>query len=325
VRNGAATLDEALGSLAAQTLTDFELIVIDDGSTDPTPDLLARWSARGSMRLSVIRTEPRGIVAALQAGTAAARAPLMARMDADDIAQPRRLERQVALLDALPQIAACGTLVRYFPRSRVRDGTRRYERWINSLVEPDEIERDLFVECPIAHPTLMIRRPVLDAVGGYQDMGWAEDYDLLLRVAAAGGRLSKVPEVLLHWREGDGRLSRTDPRYSEEAFRRCKIHHLGPRLAGRDGVVVWGAGPVGKAFARELVAAGHTLRAFIDIDPRKVGQRIGGVLVAPPENASCFRGAFLIAAVAGEQARLQIRSRLCDEAWAEHHDFSALA
>src|SRR5262245_28113652 len=147
VRDATATLDDALASLAAQTFTDFEIVAVDDGSTDATPDILARWSTRG-LPLSLVRGEPRGIVAALQQASALAPAPLVARMDADDIAHPRRFERQIALLEAQPEIAAAGTLIGYFPDDAVRDGARDYERWINSLVTPEEIERDLFVECP---------------------------------------------------------------------------------------------------------------------------------------------------------------------------------
>ena len=106
-------------------------------------------------------------------------------------------------------------------------------------------ERDLFVECPIPHPSLVVRTAAFERVGGYRDTEWPEDYDLVLRLWQEGYRLGKVPEVLLEWREGDQRLSRTDPRYGEEAFRRCKVHYLGHRLAGRS-VVVWGAGPVGR-------------------------------------------------------------------------------
>ncbi|MGD2136311.1 MAG: glycosyltransferase family 2 protein, partial [Gemmatimonadales bacterium] len=235
-RNAASTLEAALASLASQTLEDWEIVAVDDGSADETPALLDDWTRR-EPRLRVIHTPPRGIVPALQTTAGEARGPLLARMDADDVARPTRLEYQVTYLDTHPEVAACGAGVRYIPRRGLRDGARRYERWINAAVTPEEIERDLFVECPLPHPTLMVRRAAYEGVGGYRDPGWPEDYDLVLRLWAGGHRLGKVADVLLEWRESPDRLSRTDPRYSEHAFRRCKVHYLGYRLAGRDVVV----------------------------------------------------------------------------------------
>lgn len=314
-RNAAARLTETIASLEAQTFADYEVIAVDDGSGDATPEILGAWARRDG-RVRVLRQPVRGLVAALQAGLDAARGELVARMDAADIAEPTRLEKQVAFLDANPDIDACGTRVRYFPDEIVRDGARRYERWLNSLITPEELARDIFVECPIAHPALMARRAALLEVGGYRDMGWPEDYDLILRLWSAGHRLANVPELLLHWREGESRASRTDPRYSPDAFRRCKVHHLRrTHLVGKDGVVVWGAGPVGKAFARELAAQGETVRAFVDLDPRKIGQSIHGAPVVAPEAIGRFAGAFAVAAVGQPGAREEIGAALEAVGW----------
>ncbi len=317
------TLDQALVSLAAQTLTSLEIIAVDDGSKDRTAELLAGW-ARRDPRIRPVSTGRRGLVAALSTAAAQARGRLLARMDADDIADVARLERQVAFLDANPDTAACGTGVRYFPRRLVRDGARRYERWINSTVQPSEIERELFVECPIPHPTLMLRRSAFDRVGGYRDPGWPEDYDLVLRLWEAQYGLGKVPDVLLAWRERPDRLSRTDTRYSADAFRQCKVHYLGRRIGGRP-IVVWGAGPVGKAFARALRQEGHEIVAFIDLDPRKIGQEIYGAPVIHPTAVGEHRDAYIVAAVGAAEAREEIRAALYDAGFREPKDCCAVA
>ena len=264
-RNAENTLESSLYSLETQTYADFEVLAVDDGSADHTDVILREWAHRDS-RFRVSSSDHKGIVGALRMAASRATGKLIARMDADDVAHPERLERQVAYLDAHPSVAACGTGVRYFPTEKVRDGARRYERWINSVVSPEEIERDLFVECPIPHPTLVVRREAFDSIGGYRAVEWPEDYDLVLRLWAAGRRLGKVPDVLLDWRESADRASRTDPRYSDDAFRRCKVAYIGKRI-GEKPVVVCGSGPVGKAFAKELVRAGHELTAFADVDP----------------------------------------------------------
>jgi glycosyltransferase involved in cell wall biosynthesis len=330
-RDAAAHLPDAIASIQAQSFGDFEIIAVDDGSTDATTDLLRDWAGQDP-RVRVLDGHGRGLVAALATALAAARGTLVARMDADDIADPARFERQVLTLGDNPDLAACGTGIRYFPSDRVRDGARRYESWINSLHSHQHIQRDIFIECPIPHPTLMIRRNVLLAVGGYRDMGWPEDYDLILRVWADGHRMANLPDVLYHWREGDGRASRTDPRYHPDRFRQVKVHFLRKTLlaGGRD-AVVWGAGPIGKAFARDLATAGTRIAAFVDIDPRKIGQEIHGAPVIEPGTIGAYAGdrsrrrPLVLGAVGQEGAREEIRAACREAGLAEGEDFVAVA
>ena len=278
-------------------------------------------------------------MAALRLAASRARAPLLARMDADDVALPRRLERQWALLRRRPELAACGTGVEYVPEAEVGPGYRRYQRWLDGLHEPEELRRDLFVECPVAHPTLVVRRAAYRALGGYRDRGWPEDYDLVLRLHRAGMRAANVPEVLLRWRLRPDSLSRTSESYSPEAFRRCKAHFLAAGFLPEDRrPVVWGAGSVGKPLARALRDAGRPPVAFVDLDPRKIGQRIHGLPVwspeeferrFPPPGAPGTEGdggrPFALAAVGSEGARAEIRSWLQGAGWREPRDFRALA
>lgn len=323
-RDAAPHLAEALGSLAAQSYDDLEIVAVDDGSTDATRSILRAWAARDP-RLRVLASAGQGIVAALRTAAENAAGDLLARMDADDVAEPDRLERQVAALEAAPELAGCGTGVHYFPRALVRDGSLEYECWLNSLTSPEAVLRDRFVECPVAHPALLLRRDALVAVGGYRDPGWPEDYDLVLRLLAAGHPLTNLPEVLLHWRERPGRLSRTDARYSHDSFRRCKLHYLLPIVERFDGVVVWGAGPVGKGFARGLLERGVRVRAFVDLDPRKIGQTTHGAPVIHPDRINDCRGALVLAAVAGPRARGEIREALNGAGWREGEDYLAVA
>ena len=121
VRNAAATLDQALGSIAAQSFRDWEAIVVDDGSTDRTHRLLCAWERRDP-RFRILRHEEgQGIVACLNYALALADSPLVARMDADDVSLPARFERQVRRIEA-GDVAAVGCRVRYFPPEQVRGG-----------------------------------------------------------------------------------------------------------------------------------------------------------------------------------------------------------
>lgn len=314
VYNAAATLEEALTSLAAQTWPDFEIVAVDDGSTDGSGALLEAW-ARREPRLRVLRQPHRGLVAALQVGLAACRAPLVARMDADDRAHPERLAAQVAYLAQHPEVAVVGTQVEAFPAAAVGRGLRRYLAWQNALLHDADIRREIFIESPFAHPSVMFRRAAVEAVGGYRAAPWAEDYDLWLRLYLAGARFGKVPRVLLWWRERPDRLTRTDPRCSPEAFFQAKAHYLaqGP-LAGRDAVLLWGAGIAGRKLGRHLLRAGVPLQAYLDIDPRKIGHTRHGRPVHPPEALpDLWRRAqrpALVVAVGVPSARPLLRQRL---------------
>jgi glycosyltransferase involved in cell wall biosynthesis len=325
VRDAAPYLTECIASLRAQTFEDFEVLAVDDGSTDESPQLLSAWATEDS-RVSLVRQVPRGIVHALEAGRTRARGRYLARMDADDIAEPARFAEQLALLEGRPELAGCGAGVRYFPRTEVRGGGRRYEDWINAIRTPEDVERNLFIECPLAHPTFFLRADAVAEVGGYVDRGWPEDNDLLLRLWRSGARLAAVDRVLLRWRRRNDRTSVRHEAYTPEAFRRCKVHYLLDTLArDRDGLVVWGAGPIGKAFALEVQRQGGTVRAFVDLDPRKIGQSVHGAPVIPPSGVDRYRASFSVAAVGQEGARSQIRAELESASWTEVTDFVAVA
>ena len=311
------------------------MLVLDDGSTDDTRARLAAWVERDP-RIRPVETDRRGLVPALNALAAAARAPVLARMDGDDVARERRLAAQLDLLDRSPEIVACGTGVRYFPRSLAGSGYRRYEAWINGLESSSDLERDLFVECPIAHPTLMVRAGAFAEVGEYREFDGPEDYDLVLRLAGGGGALANVPEILLDWRLGPGRLSETSARYSPEAFRKLKVEAIAallstdPRVVGRP-LVVWGAGPVGKSFVREWLAAGNEpCSALVDLDPRKIGQHIHEApVITPATLEERFRSAprrpFVLVSVGSPGARDEVRDALSGMGAEELLDYRAIA
>jgi len=240
-------------------------------------------------------------------------------MDADDVAHPERFEAQLAL----------GGDIR---ATRVRgrgagEGMRRYIRWNNGLTSPEAIANSLFVESPIVHPTAMFSREAYERAGGYRDPGWAEDYDLWLRAWAAGLSFSKVPRALLTWSDRPTRLTRTHAAYSEKAMRRAKLEYL-PRhpILKRGPLTVWGAGPIGKSWIRDLTRLGFAVEQAIDIDPRKIGRRLGNTVpVRSPDDALSRRGGPVLGAVGSRGARELIRRRLVRAGIEEGRDFLFLA
>lgn len=325
VWNAAGTLAECLDSLRRQTLVDHEVVAVDDGSVDGSTRLLAE-SARRDPRLRLLAQPHRGLVAALNAALQLARAPLLARMDADDVAHPERLAVQRDALLAEPALAILGSRVRLLAGGGRDLGMRAYVAWSNRLLEHGQIVRDLLVESPLVHPSVMLRADALRALGGYRDDGGPEDYDLWLRAHAAGMRFAKRPELLLGWRDRPLRLTRTDPRYAQERFRDRKLAALvaGPLRGGR-AVVIWGAGPVGKAWARALLARGVAVAAFVEVAPRKLGQRIHGAPVRDVAAAARLRGPLHLLAVGQKGARERVRAEAERLGLREGPDFVAVA
>lgn len=324
-RDAAEHLPQAMRSLQVQTFRDFEVLAVNDGSRDTTGELLESWGAKDD-RVRVVHLERVGLAGALQESARLSRGELLARADADDVAHPRRFAEQVEFLSAHPAISAIGTHVRYFPHEEVGWGARRYQGWLNGLSDPESVARDVFVECPIAHPTLMVRRSAFEQVDGYRVNGWPEDYDLILRLHVAGARLANLPRVLHYWREGNDRASRTDPRYAPDAFRGCKIHYLRQScLQGHNAVNIWGAGRVGKDFARALIDEGIEIRGFFDIDPRKIGQRIYDAPVWDAHDVIRHADTYLLVAVGAAGAREFIREQLDEAGFKEPQDYRCMA
>ena len=196
--------------------------------------------------------------------------------------------------------------------------------------EPEDIAREIFIESPIVHPSAMMRRSQLVDLGGYLDRGWPEDYDLWLRYFTGGHRFAKVPQVLLYWRESEGRMTRTDSRYSVENFLRAKSQYLisGP-LAERDALFIWGAGKTGRRLSKHLIRGGHAPVVFIDIAPAKIGSTmrripIIGAAELPPLWAQ-WRRPLLLVAVASRGARALIRAELAKMDLCEERDFLCVA
>jgi glycosyltransferase involved in cell wall biosynthesis len=242
VRNAGPYLAASLRSLERQTFGAFEIIAVDDGSTDGSGAALDRV-ARREPRLRVVHTAPLGLPAALNRGLTEARGALIARHDADDLSHRTRLERQITFLGAHPEVGVLGTRVRLFPSEAAGDGMRRWARWHNALLTHDAMAADALIDSPLCHGTAMIRRTALRHVGGWAERGWPEDVDLWQRLLAAGIRFAKLPAALYAWRQHSGSATRRDPRYRRERFDALRMAALARGvLARRSEVVVIGVG-----------------------------------------------------------------------------------
>lgn len=348
VYNGGESIDRALDSLTRQTLPDWDCVAADDGSTDDTWERLAAWAGRDG-RIRPIRLTHSGITAALHAALAEVLPlphlptgsvgapeppPYLARLDADDECHPERLARQIAFLDSHPEVGLVGCRVRFGGDAASAGGFARHVDWLNSLVTPRDIALARFRESPLAHPSVLFRTSLAVRHGWYADGPFPEDYELWLRWLDAGVVMAKTPETLLTWNDPPNRLTRTDVRYAEEAFACVRAHYLARYLArylnrqsggqrGRaaKGVWIWGAGRVSRRRASHLLAHGVTIRAWIDIDPKKIGNRVAGVPVLGREALPLPGQGYILVFLSAHGAAEEAADWLTAHGYAEGDDF----
>lgn len=201
VRDGERWLREAVASVLTQTLAELELLVIDDGSADATPGILEQLRA-DDPRLIVLRQQREGLVAALNRGLGEARAPLIARLDADDVALPERLARQRDYLQTHPEVVLLGGWAEIIDEHGAPRGRQMRP-------SPERLRDTLAKKSPFIHPTVMFRAETARQVGGYRAAFEAgEDYDFWLRLADIG-EIAILPELLIRYREHGGSVTRT--------------------------------------------------------------------------------------------------------------------
>jgi glycosyltransferase involved in cell wall biosynthesis len=194
VNNGEAWLAAAIDSVLAQTLADFELIVVDDGSTDTSPDIIAAASERDERIVMVRQPRQLGLVKALNAALAVARAPLLARLDADDMALPERLLHQVRCFDERSDLVLLGSWAERIDVDGRRTGEVRPE------TDPERLAAILQKRNPLVHSSVMMRTAMVEKLGGYREafLG-AEDFDLWLRLSEHGV-VANLPQTLVRYR-----------------------------------------------------------------------------------------------------------------------------
>ncbi len=265
--NAESTLDRAIESICRQDFHDFELILIDNNSTDNSRKIAVSWSERDSR--CILTEEPRqGVMFASNRGAGMAQGAYLARMDADDRAYPERLRLQAAFLDSDSSYGAVAGRVRHVGDPEISAGFRRFVEWSNALVTYEDIYNRRFIEAPIVNPTAMWRRETMMAHGMYRSGDFPEDYEMWLRWLDRGVKIAKLPRVVLDWHDSEQRLTRTANIYSEDAFYKIKSQYLAGWLKRNNPyspyVAVWGASRISRRRARVLEQEGIRIRTYID-------------------------------------------------------------
>lgn len=309
VRDAASWLASSLASLARQSIADHEVIAVDDGSRDGSGELLEQ-AARHDSRLVVRHTIAQGLPAALNLALSLARAPWIARQDADDVSHRERFARQLAWLASHPDVDVLGTCVRLFPTAAIGAGMHRWAAWHNALLSHEDMRRELLIDSPLAHGTAVIRRSLLEAQGGWHEHGWAEDLDLWVRLFTAGARFAKLRESLYGWRQHAGSSTRTDERYSHAKFMTLKVAALD-------------AGLLNHGHRATLVGVGTSLKRWQDA----LGTRVATCVEVRrhvPELAPFFARPVVLSYMSAK-ARGRWRELLAGWGWRELEDFIFVA
>ncbi|MBW3545920.1 MAG: glycosyltransferase, partial [Bacteroidetes bacterium] len=317
VRNGEATLSTALDSLWSQSLPDFEVVLVNDGSTDATSDIIAACTDE---RLKVINLPPCGIAAALNKGLQHCSAPLVARMDADDVAHPQRLEKQWRFMQQHSEVAVLASCVVYGGNAESKQGYARYVAAINQLITHQQMWNRRFWDAPLAHPSVMYHKQVVLAAGGYSQEAVPEDYDLWLRLFARGCFFAKLTEKLIIWNDGEDRLSRTHPNYDKKAFWRLKAQYFADWLRATYGdaapkIYLWGE-TSRKQRSRYLLEAGVTIAGRIHYDAQPTNPELIPYTAVPH-----LKNCLILVYVSNRMGQQQIMDYLSSHGFTEGQDF----
>lgn len=318
--NAEYTLARAVESILNQTFSDFELLLVDNNSTDKSP-LIAEKYFMNDKRVRLLKEPNQGIANAMNCGLQNAKGKFFARMDADDVSMPERLEKQVLFLIENPESEFIGSMVKHISHNQNTAGFARFVDWSNSFHSAKKIEINRFVEIPVVNPTIFFRREIYEKFGGCLHGDFPEDYEMQLRYLEAGVKMAKVNEPLLDWYDYSTRLTRNDTRYSTEAFFRVKAKYF-KKWSEKNNpfhpvVWIWGAGRKTRKRANYLEIEGLEINGFIDIVKSKTTLKKTIHFTEIPDPGQLF----VVSMVLKKGARKLINDFLLHSKYIEGRDF----
>ena len=329
VHNEAAILLDCLKDISSQTLSEIEIVIVDDGSTDTTAEVLREYSKR-EPRIRVIKTKHEGIISALNTGLNMCKGHYIARMDADDRMDKTRLAKQLKLMKSNPELELVGCRIGSFTDSgRMTSSIEKYQSWSNSLISHQQIECDLFAECPIAHPTFFAKHSLFKKLGGYSDNPWPEDYDFIFRAYKIGAKLAKHSEKLVQKYQSSARLSRVDPIYKRPAMFEAKVNYMLEYglLKNRRGVLIAGSGPTGKQAAHSFEKRDVNILGYVDNRSGPPERKVksypawGFQDLPPAEFLEKFRDTLILLAIGDSDGQRAFAELLRKLGFTENSDF----
>lgn len=326
--NSAETVTTAVESILNQSFEDFELIAVDDGSSDATADILHEY-AIADKRIRPVFVGHQGVVGAANIAVAESKGEFIARMDSDDYSMPDRLGEQVDFLRSHSEVGLTASLVTFGGDRLENEGYALYVDWINTIVSHEEISLNRFVEFPFANPSIMMRRELPEKFGSFRDGDFPEDYELVLRFLENGVRMEKVQKELLVWNDPPQRISRNHPRYSIDAFYRVKSGYLFRHLERvnpcHPDILMIGSSRLSRRRAAMLEKHGVNITAYIEVNPNKIGTFFNGKPIISYEDIPQAGECFILSYVASRGARGDIINSLAKAGYKMGRDYLLVA
>jgi len=312
VYNGKKFLAEAIESILNQTWTDFEFIIVNDGSRDNSLKIINRYAKKDS-RIVVISRKNMGLVQSLNEGIAIAKGEYLARIDADDIALPTRFEKQVEFLKNHPDISILGTFIKPFGDSAVKDLVV-CENWFNPSLNPENVEATFLDRAAICHPSIMGRTELFKSMQ-YRDKYYcAEDYDLWLRSLKAGYKIWVLDEILLRYRIHKKSKTNTDAAIPEKTLNEVmniKLDYFVERFdEEKPNCLIWGGGSGGERLLKALQQKFKAVSVIGYVDSFKSGT-INGVPIYHPEQIKSVKFDFIfLATITGKTKSIEYLTQI---------------
>ena len=310
VKNGTPFLQECLDSIINQTYPNWEMLAVNDHSTDETQHILEQYAELDS-RIKPTQNLGTGIIDALNTGYDLSYGKYITRMDADDIMPTNKLETLVSLLLNKSMNTVATGHVKYFSATGVKDGYKSYENWLNQLCIDANHFQNIYKECAIASPAWMMRKDHFESIGGFRSEMYPEDYDLCFRMYEFGVTVLCSPKIVHHWRDHGSRTSRNDKNYSDNRFLDLKLAYFQKLEVPKfKNILLLGAGKKGKAVARFLLEQEIPF-SWATNNLKKIGIDIYGKVLRDYDLISIDnKETAVVVTVANKEEQKEIRTRL---------------
>ena len=306
-KNTGPFISECIESILDQTYKNWELIIVDDHSSDNSFEIVQHFKEK-DRRIKLYKNPGNGIIEALRFALKQSNGQYVTRMDSDDLMLPEKLEVLYNNLKSNGKNHIAIGLVKYFRSDGISDGYFKYEKWLNGLTKQGENYSEIYKECVIPSPCWMIHREDLDNCDAFNPDQYPEDYDLTFRMYKNNIRCIPCNTILHKWRDYENRTSRTSEHYAHNYFLEIKIKYfIDLDFDPSRPLTIWGAGLKGKTIAKYLVNNNVPFTWICD-NPNKLGKKIYGQVMHHFEYLNHLKNPQSILTVANETAQLEIKS-----------------